>query len=47
VVHEEIVAHCASRLARYKIPDSIELVDSLPRNVTGKIQKSELRRRYA
>ena len=34
---------CDGRLARYKVPKRLELVDSLPRNVTGKVSKSELR----
>lgn len=32
----------AGRLARYKIPDHISVLDSLPRNSMGKVQKSEL-----
>lgn len=39
----ELVEHCASRLARYKIPKSVVVVDSLPRNVLGKVQKPQLR----
>jgi fatty-acyl-CoA synthase len=34
------------RLARYKHPKSLEIVDALPRNPSGKVLKSELRRRY-
>jgi fatty-acyl-CoA synthase len=33
----------ASRLARYKVPRSVEFVDALPRNASGKILKSQLR----
>jgi fatty-acyl-CoA synthase len=40
-----VSAHLDGRLARYKIPKYIEIADTLPRNATGKIQKTELRRR--
>jgi len=36
-------AFCADRLARFKVPKSFHLVNELPRNSMGKIQKSELR----
>lgn len=35
--------HCATRLARFKQPARIEVVDELPRTVTGKVQKGRLR----
>ena len=35
--------HCAVRLARFKQPTRIEVVDELPRTVTGKVQKGRLR----
>src|SRR5690606_15474088 len=34
---------CRERLAAYKVPASIEVVDALPRNASGKILKRELR----
>jgi fatty-acyl-CoA synthase len=34
------------RLARYKLPRQLEIVDSLPRNATGKVLKTELRARF-
>jgi fatty-acyl-CoA synthase len=43
---EGLRAICDGRLARYKQPHGIELVDAMPRNVTGKIVKDELRRRF-
>ena len=44
VALEELVrAHCASRLARFKVPSRIEVVDQLPHTVTGKVQKGRLR----
>ncbi len=35
------------RLARYKHPKALEIVDALPRNPAGKVLKTELRERYA
>ena len=40
---EEIVEYCQGRLARYKIPTVLRWVSDLPRNVTGKVVKHELR----
>ncbi len=40
---DELRAHLARHLARYKIPDEIHVLDRLPRNSMGKVQKSELR----
>ena len=34
------------RLARYKIPKRVLLLEELPRNTMGKVQKNELRRRF-
>jgi fatty-acyl-CoA synthase len=41
---EGLVERLTSRLARYKIPKSLEVVDDLPRTASGKVQKQELRR---
>lgn len=43
---EELVAWCRERLARYKCPRSIDIVDALPRNPTGKILKKDLRKPF-
>jgi long-chain acyl-CoA synthetase len=40
---EELIAFCKERMAAYKYPRSIELVDELPKTVTGKILRRELR----
>ena len=40
---DRVIAHCASRLARFKVPSDIAIVDALPRNATGKVLKRELR----
>ena len=43
VSESELLAHCASRLARYKLPISIRFVTELPRNATGKLIRRSLR----
>ncbi|MEP6838141.1 MAG: acid--CoA ligase, partial [Bradyrhizobium sp.] len=43
---EEIHAHCAANLARFKCPRLIRFVDALPRNATGKIHKPTLRNNF-
>jgi long-chain acyl-CoA synthetase len=43
VTPEELIAHCKERMAAYKYPRSVELVDELPKTVTGKILRRELR----
>jgi fatty-acyl-CoA synthase len=40
---DELVAHCRSLASRYKVPDFIEIRDSLPVTVTGKLMRRELR----
>jgi fatty-acyl-CoA synthase len=44
---EGVRSFAGERLARYKLPTRLELVDSLPRNPAGKILKFELRERFA
>jgi acyl-CoA synthetase (AMP-forming)/AMP-acid ligase II len=41
-----VIAHCRAALAGYKCPKSVDLVDTLPRNPTGKILRRELRAPY-
>lgn len=43
---EEVIAFARERLAAYKCPTSIDIVESLPRNPTGKILKRDLRKPY-
>ncbi len=40
---QEILEHCRQRLASYKKPTSLVVVDTLPRNASGKVQKFRLR----
>jgi long-chain acyl-CoA synthetase len=39
----ELLDHARERLARYKLPRDIHVVDALPRLPTGKVNRSELR----
>ncbi|MDI2125353.1 AMP-binding protein [Yinghuangia seranimata] len=43
---DEITAWCRERLANFKVPSGIVVTDTLPRNTTGKVQKTELRALY-
>ncbi len=42
----ELIEHCKAYLASYKKPKSIEFVESLPRNPSGKVLKRALREKY-
>jgi fatty-acyl-CoA synthase len=41
-----VVEHCVTRLAKFKVPNDIAIVDALPRNATGKVLKRELRTQF-
>ncbi len=43
VTGAEIIEHVRSRLAHFKAPDEVEVIDALPKTSTGKIQKFVLR----
>lgn len=43
---EDIRAHCRPRIASYKCPKAITLVDALPKSAIGKIRKDLLRDRW-
>ncbi len=47
VTLESLQAACEGKLARYKHPKHLRIVESFPRNVTGKISKPALRAEYA
>jgi acyl-CoA synthetase (AMP-forming)/AMP-acid ligase II len=42
----ELIAYTRERLAHFKCPTRVEVVDALPRNATGKVLKTELRARF-
>ena len=46
VSEAEIVAFARARIAGYKLPKSVDFIDTLPRNPTGKVLRRELRKPY-
>lgn len=40
---DALIAHCRAVASRYKVPDRINLSDSLPLTVTGKVKRRELK----
>lgn len=40
---EELLAHCTSRLAKFKVPKAVHVVEELPRTPSGKVMKRILR----
>ena len=47
VAEADVKSALASQLAKYKQPKRVLIVDELPRNAMGKVQKKELRERHA
>jgi long-chain acyl-CoA synthetase len=45
-LERELIAFCAQKLARYKLPKTVDFVDELPRLATGKLYKRLLRDKY-
>jgi long-chain acyl-CoA synthetase len=43
---ERLLAHCAERLARFKLPKSIDYTTEMPRDPNGKLYKRKLRDPY-
>lgn len=43
LTEEELLAYCKDCLAKYKVPTSIEFIDELPKNTTGKILRRALK----
>ena len=46
MTEKEVIEFCKRHLASYKKPKSVDFVETLPRNPTGKVLKTELRARY-
>jgi len=44
---EEAIGFLKGKLAKYKIPKQVEFTDEFPKTASGKIKKSELKKRYA
>ncbi|MET3288213.1 UNVERIFIED_CONTAM: long-chain acyl-CoA synthetase [Brevibacillus sp. OAP136] len=46
LTEEELIQHCRSYLANYKVPKSVDFVSELPKSGAGKILKRNLRDNY-
>ena len=44
ITAEQILDHCRKNLSKYKLPVDITIVDELPKNPVGKLDKPKLRR---
>jgi fatty-acyl-CoA synthase len=44
---EALLAHLAGRMAKWWLPNAVVFVEEIPHTATGKIRKTELRRRFA
>ena len=43
----DIIAHCRLQLANFKVPKQVEILNELPRNAMGKVQKNWLRDKFS
>jgi long-chain acyl-CoA synthetase len=43
---EELLEHCKERLAHYKIPSTLEILEALPKTSVNKLDKLSLRARW-
>ena len=39
----EVIEHCRQKLAKYKVPKSVEFMPFLPKTMVGKVLRKELR----
>jgi fatty-acyl-CoA synthase len=46
LTEDQLMDHCAGRMAGFKVPKAVVFVDALPKNPSGKLLKRELRQRY-
>ena len=43
VTEDELIEHCRTQLAKFKVPKAVTFIDALPRNPSGKVLKRDLR----
>jgi len=43
---EDVIAELKPRLANFKVPKKVFVLDELPRNAMGKVQKNLLRKQF-
>jgi len=46
ITTQDVQDHLNGRIARYKIPKNVVIVDELPRTASGKVRKADLRARF-
>ena len=46
ITAEDVLAHLAGRIAKFKIPRAVRFVDELPRTASGKVRKTDLRGKF-
>ena len=46
LTEEDVINFCKDRIASYKKPQSIDFIDEVPRNASGKVLKKVLREPY-
>jgi acyl-CoA synthetase (AMP-forming)/AMP-acid ligase II len=46
VSEEALIEHCKQNLASFKKPRSVEFVETLPKNILGKVEKKELKQKF-
>jgi acyl-CoA synthetase (AMP-forming)/AMP-acid ligase II len=46
LAEQDVVAFARERIAGYKVPKSVSFMDALPRNASGKVLKTALRKPY-
>ncbi|WP_245980060.1 AMP-binding enzyme [Peribacillus asahii] len=47
LLKEELMHYCRLRLAKFKVPDVIEIIDELPRTSFGAVEKYALQQMHA
>ncbi len=45
-LEQDLIAFCGERLAKYKLPRSVDFIDEMPRDPNGKLYKRKLRDPY-
>ena len=46
IAPEEVISFCKERMAGYKVPKKVLIVQDFPRTASGKIQKVKLREQF-
>ena len=46
LTEDQVIAHCKSQMAHFKVPKKVVLIEALPKNPSGKVLKRELRLQY-